>query len=118
MKWIMGIGLPTILILLGVIVLIIKPKRNGAFGYRTKRSLSSDSNWNYANRVMGIALILINAILIIPLVCIVNLFVESTIIIVLLDIMLATIGAISVIPITEYKLTKRIAKEKNNEINS
>ncbi len=114
MKWIMGIGLPSILILLGILVLIIKPKRNGYLGYRTRKSLSSDSNWNYANRIMSVTLILINAILIIPIICIVNVFVKNTFLIVMLDIFLITIGAILVIPITEYKLSKKIIREKEN----
>ncbi|MDE6604821.1 MAG: SdpI family protein [Clostridia bacterium] len=116
MKWIMGIGLPSVLVLLGIMVLIIKPKRNGGFGYRTRKSLSSESNWNYANRIMGAALIYINTIIIIPLVCIVNLFVKSTVLIVILDIILTMIGAIMIIPITEYKLSKKILKDKDSNL--
>ena len=115
MKWIMGLLIPCILIIIGALVLLIKPKMGRLFGYRTKKSLSSDECWDYANKVMSVSMIIINALAVIPLICIFNIFIRNTLIIVLSDIAAAVIGLIVVISITEIKLRKKynIGNDRN-----
>lgn len=115
MKWIMGIGLPSLLILIGVLVLIIKPKINSLFGFRTSLSMSSEENWNFCNKLMAYLLIAINAVFCIPVVCIINTFVENTLFILLGDIGIVIFGLILTIIITHYSLLNHIKKQENKE---
>lgn len=115
MKWIMGIGLPSLLILIGVLVLIIKPKINSLFGFRTSLSMSSEENWNFCNKLMSYLLIAINAVICIPIVCIINTFVESTLFIILGDLGIVIFGLILTIIITHYSLLNHIKKQENKE---
>lgn len=115
MKWIMGIGLPSLFILIGVLVLIIKPKINSLFGFRTSLSMSSEENWNFCNKITAYLLIAINAVICIPVVCIINTFVENTLFIVLGDLGIVVSGLILTIIITHYALLNHIKKKENKE---
>ena len=105
MKWAMSRIGPTLLIIIGILALCIKTNRNYIFGYRTKRSMASPENWKYANKVMGLAMIAINVALLVP-ICLLIVFVDNTLAIVGSVLALLTIGLLTVIAITEYKLKK------------
>lgn len=107
MKWIMGLLCPIIFIIVASIILIAKPKRNSLFGYRTNKSLSSDEIWNYANKVMSISMIAINAAICIPVVCLVNAFVKDTLPIVFAALSTAMLGLIATIIITQVSINKK-----------
>lgn len=115
MKWIMGIGLPFLLILVGLLVLIIKPKINSLFGFRTSLSMSSEENWNFCNKLMAYLLIILNAVICIPIVCIINTFVESSLFIILGNMGIVLFGLILTIVITHYALLNHIKKKENKE---
>lgn len=117
MKWIMSYILPLLFVLLGLIVLIAKPKRNSWFGYRTGRSLASDFNWNYANKVMAILLI-VSGVIAAGVVSIINVYVEKVVLLVLLNVLaIPLVGLLSVVLATELMLRKKIAlnNDKNNK---
>ncbi len=107
MKWIMGLLCPIIFIVIATVILIAKPKHNSLFGYRTNKSLSSDEIWNYANKVMAISLIAINAAICIPVVCIVNAFVKDTLPIVFTALSTAMLGLVATAIITQVSINKK-----------
>lgn len=115
MKWIMGIALPFLLVLAGLLVLLIKPKINSLFGFRTTLSMSSEDNWNFCNKLMAYLLIAINAVICIPIVCIINTYVESTLYIVLGDMGIVLFGLILTIVITHFALLNHIKKKGTKE---
>lgn len=115
MKWIMGIGLPSLMILVGILILIIKPKINSLFGFRTSLSMSCEDNWNFCNKLMAYLLIAINAVICIPIVCIINTFVENILYIILSDLGIVLLGMILTIIITHFTLIKHVKKKGNKE---
>lgn len=51
--WIAILLIPVAMSILGIIVLVKKPKQNRVFGYRTKRTLSNEKTWELANKLWG-----------------------------------------------------------------
>lgn len=67
--WIVILLIPAMMSVLGIIVLVKKPKQNRVFGYRTKKTLSDEKTWELANKLWGkCALIcgLLTSIMLIP----------------------------------------------------
>lgn len=67
--WIIILLIPVAMSVLGIIVLVKKPKQNRVFGYRTKRTFSDERAWELANKLWGkCALIfgLLTSIVLIP----------------------------------------------------
>ena len=51
--WLVVLLIPVVMSVLGIIVLVKKPKQNRIFGYRTKRTLSDEKIWELANKLWG-----------------------------------------------------------------
>ena len=106
--------IPFMVILFGIITLIIKPKQNKLFGYRTKVTLSSTKLWEYANKEFAIYSIILSIITIILLISnyfifyknLINIFLINTLILITLDIFIPII--IIEIKIRRYKKINKI----------
>lgn len=105
---------PCMIIIFGISTLIIKPKQNKLFGYRTKTTLSSNKLWEYANKEFVICSIIISIITIILLISnylifyknLINIFLINALILITLDIFIPII--IIEIKVRRYKKINKI----------
>jgi uncharacterized membrane protein len=62
--WIVDLLIPLVIIVLGWVFLRYPPKKiNGFYGYRTRRSMSSQASWDRAHRLCGKAWVRIGSLL-------------------------------------------------------
>ncbi|NIJ46565.1 putative membrane protein [Wenyingzhuangia heitensis] len=107
MPFITPYAISIISILMGVIMLKFPPKHiNMFYGYRTKQSMSSIFNWNFAQKYSAKKMIQIGGILL--LICIIGSMLKiperNYKIVIVTGIVIGVISLILVLPITEYKL--------------
>lgn len=107
MKWIMGLLLPILFSIIGLILLIAKPKPNSVFGYRTLKSTSDERVWYFANKVWSIAILSASLLFCIPAVCLFNYFIKDILTVVLLDMGAALVALWGSIIITQILISRK-----------
>ena len=112
MKWIMGLLLPTLFSIIALILLVVKPKPNSIFGYRTLRSTSDERVWYYANKVWSLATLFLSILFCIPAVCLFNCFIEDVLTVVLLDMAAALVTMFASIIITQILIRRKFGRPR------
>lgn len=112
MRWFGSLILPIIYLIICIIGLVVKPKNNMFFGYRTSSSMQNKEIWQKSNQFFFKIFLALDIVLNIPISIVLAVFVNETLPLVISCLAISVVVLIVAILITEIKI-KTMLKNKD-----
>lgn len=115
MRWFGSLILPIIFLIVSIIGLVVKPKMNMFFGYRTKNTMADAKIWQKSNQFFFLFLLISDIVVNIPIMIVMALYILDTLYLVLSCIAVNVVVLICAIIFTEVRINLWLKKHGDEE---